>query len=148
MPLLHRYLHVFMSNTFIDADGILFSFTLTFFSKLNDFLTIQNGHHFLKICCQVRMLTRVFLCRYQFSHQISDWFLVTHHSKHFKVSISNLLQQLTVLLFKIIFLIHVFIFLKAAAEHAEHVHSIKRGLESTDKSLEEMKAEAAREHKG
>ena len=78
MLLLRRYLYVFMSITFIDVDGIL---PFTFFSKPNDFSATQNGCHFFKICCQVR---RAFLCGYQFSHQIFDWFLVTRHSEHLK----------------------------------------------------------------
>ena len=35
-----------------------------------------------------------------------------------------------------------------AAEHAEHVRSVKRALESTDKSLEDLQAAAAKEHEG
>ena len=41
-----------------------------------------------------------------------------------------------------------FFFFKAAAEHAEHVRSVKRALESTDKSLEDLQAAAAKEHEG
>ena len=33
-------------------------------------------------------------------------------------------------------------------EHAEHVLSIKKAIESTDKSLEEMRDEATREYEG
>ena len=35
-----------------------------------------------------------------------------------------------------------------AAEHTEHVRSVQRALESTDKSLEDLQAAAAKEHEG
>ena len=35
-----------------------------------------------------------------------------------------------------------------AAEHAEHVCSVQRALESTDKSLEDLQSAAAKEHEG
>ena len=35
-----------------------------------------------------------------------------------------------------------------AAEHAEHVRLVQRALESTDKSLEDLQAAAAKEHEG
>ena len=43
---------------------------------------------------------------------------------------------------------YLFFFFKVAAEHAEHVCSVKRALESTDKSLEDLQAAAAKEHEG
>ena len=43
------------------------------------------------------------------------------------------------------FLLNLF---QVAAEHVEHVQSVKWALESTDESLEEMKLEASKEHEG
>ena len=75
---------------------------------------------------------------------LPNWFVVTHCSECIFMA-HELPITATHCVTSSSFLLDLF---QAAAEHAELVQSVKQALESTDKSLEEMKLEVAKEHKG
>ena len=74
----------------------------------------------------------------------SNLFIATRCSKCVFI-VHRLSTTVTCCVISDLLLLHLF---QAAAEHAEHVQSVKRALELTDKSPEKMKMEATKEHEG